>query len=33
MAKRNFRLALSNFIARHIQDGMGLLGIEIPERM
>jgi len=31
--KRDFRLALSKFIANHIQDGMGLLGIEIPERM
>ncbi|TSA39297.1 MAG: arginine--tRNA ligase [Porphyromonadaceae bacterium] len=31
--KRDFRLALSKFIANHIQDGMGLMGIEIPERM
>jgi arginyl-tRNA synthetase len=31
--KRDFRLLLSRFIANHIQDGMGLLGIEIPERM
>ncbi len=31
--KRDFRLALSKFIGNHIQDGMGLLGIEIPERM
>ena len=31
--KRDFRLALSKFIANHIQDGMELLGIEIPERM
>ncbi len=32
-AKRNFRLALSRFIANHIEDGMGLLGIDIPDRM
>ncbi len=31
--KRDFRLALSKFIGNHIQDGMGLLGIEIPDRM
>jgi arginyl-tRNA synthetase len=31
--KRDFRLALSKFIANHIQDGMGLLGIQIPDRM
>ena len=31
--KRDFRLALSGFIANHIQDGMGLLGIDIPDRM
>jgi arginyl-tRNA synthetase len=31
--KRDFRLALSKFIANHIEDGMGLLGIEIPDRM
>jgi arginyl-tRNA synthetase len=31
--KRDFRLLLSKFIANHIQDGMGLLGIEIPDRM
>lgn len=31
--KRDFRLLLSRFIANHIEDGMGLLGIEIPERM
>lgn len=31
--KRDFRLMLSKFIANHIQDGMGLLGIEIPDRM
>ncbi len=32
-AKRDFRLALSRFIANHIEDGMGLLGIHIPDRM
>jgi arginyl-tRNA synthetase len=32
-ARRQFRLALSAFIANHIQDGMSLLGIEIPDRM
>ncbi len=32
-AKRDFRLALSRFIANHIEDGMGLLGIDIPDRM
>jgi arginyl-tRNA synthetase len=31
--KKGFRLALSNFIADHIQNGMALLGIEIPDRM
>lgn len=31
--KRGFRLALSNFVANHIQDGMRILGIEMPERM
>ncbi len=31
--KRGFRISLSNFIARHIQDSMLLLGIEMPERM
>ncbi len=31
--RRDFRLALSRFIANHIQDGMILLGIEMPERM
>lgn len=31
--KRDFRLMLSKFIANHIQEGMGLLGIEIPDRM
>ncbi len=33
LAKRGFRLALSNFIANHIQESMLLLGIEMPERM
>jgi len=33
MAKRSFRLALSKFVANHIQDSMLLLGIEMPERM
>ncbi len=33
VVRRNFRLALSRFIANHIQDGMILLGIEMPERM
>lgn len=33
IAKRDFRLTLSKFIANHIQDGMGLLGIDIPDRM
>ena len=32
-SRRNFRLALSGFIADHIEDGMYLLGIEIPDRM
>jgi arginyl-tRNA synthetase len=32
-AKREFRLALSKFIANHIQAGMSLLGIDIPDRM
>jgi arginyl-tRNA synthetase len=31
--RRNFRLALSKFIANHIQDGMTLLGIIMPDRM
>jgi len=31
--KRDFRLMLSKFIANHIENGMGLLGIEIPDRM
>ncbi len=30
---RSFRLALSAFIAQHIKDAMGILGIEMPERM
>lgn len=30
---RNFRLALSNLISSVIKTGMGLLGIEMPERM
>ncbi len=32
-ALRGFRLALSNSVASTIQRGMGLLGIEMPERM
>jgi len=31
--KRAFRLALSDFVAKNIQDGMRILGIEMPERM
>lgn len=31
--KRDFRLMLSKFIGNHIENGMGLLGIEIPDRM
>ena len=31
--KRAFRLALCNFIARHVQESMLILGIEMPERM
>ncbi|MCK5822108.1 MAG: arginine--tRNA ligase [Bacteroidales bacterium] len=31
--KRAFRLALSNFVAKNINDGMSILGIEMPERM
>ncbi len=31
--RRNFRLTLSKFIANHIQDGMTLLGINMPDRM
>jgi arginyl-tRNA synthetase len=33
LVKRDFRLVLSGFIADHIQNGMGLLGIAIPDRM
>lgn len=32
-AKRNFRLALSDFTARTLRSAMHLLGIELPERM
>ena len=31
--RRNFRIALSSGVARTIRMGMGLLGIEVPERM
>jgi len=31
--KRAFRLALSSFVAKNIEDGMSILGIEMPERM
>ena len=31
--KRNFRLLLSRNIAKVVREGMGLLGIEMPERM
>lgn len=31
--RRNFRVALSALTARTIKHGMGLLGIEVPERM
>ncbi|WP_017731774.1 arginine--tRNA ligase [Nafulsella turpanensis] len=31
--RRNFRIALSSAVARTIRMGMGLLGIEVPERM
>lgn len=31
--RRNFRIALSAAVARTIRMGMGLLGIEVPERM
>jgi len=31
--RRNFRVALSVLTARTIQHGMGLLGIQVPERM
>ena len=30
---RGFRLSLASFVARHIQDGMRIMGIEMPERM
>ncbi|MBP1637753.1 MAG: anticodon binding domain, partial [Bacteroidetes bacterium] len=30
---RNFRLILSETIGNVIKTGMGLLGIEVPERM
>ena len=32
-SKRDFRLRLSKMTARVIDSGMGLLGIEVPERM
>jgi arginyl-tRNA synthetase len=32
-AKRQFRLVLSANVAKVIRLGMGLLGIEMPERM
>ena len=32
-SKRDFRLCLSEMTARVIDSGMGLLGIEVPERM
>lgn len=32
-SKRNFRLALSDFTALTLRSAMGLLGIELPERM
>ncbi|MFZ5429787.1 MAG: DALR anticodon-binding domain-containing protein [Bacteroidota bacterium] len=31
--KRNFRLALSEVVVNILKSGMGLLGIEMPERM
>ncbi len=31
--KRNFRLALSTSVVRILRNGMGMLGIELPERM
>lgn len=31
--KRNFRLALSSVIVKILKNGMGMLGIELPERM
>ena len=30
---RNFRLGLSAFVGQTIQSAMGMLGIEVPERM
>jgi arginyl-tRNA synthetase len=33
MNRRNFRVALSHQTAQTIKRGMGLLGIEVPERM
>lgn len=33
IAKRNFRLGLSEFVGNTIKSAMGLLGIEVPERM
>ena len=32
-AKRNFRLGLSGFVGHTIKSAMGLLGVEVPERM
>ena len=31
--KRRFRIALSAAVSQVIRNGMGLLGIEVPERM
>ena len=31
--KRNFRIVLSAAVGQVIKNGMGLLGIEVPERM
>ena len=31
--KRTFRIALSETVGQVIKNGMGLLGIEVPERM
>ena len=31
--KRQFRLALSAAVSQVVKNGMGLLGIEVPERM
>jgi arginyl-tRNA synthetase len=33
IALRNFRLVLSKNVARTIKKAMGLLGIEVPDRM